>query len=69
MKNPNKAAGARAAHHVRVEKTEQQIRDAIEQLKSLNIPVTKSVVASMIGISAQQVIRRYGYLFKEKLDE
>ncbi len=50
-------------HHRRVEKTEQQIRMAIEQLQMLGKPVTKSAVHRKTGISREQISRRYSYLF------
>ena len=50
-------------HHMRVEQTETKINSAIQLLKGRGSKITKSAVAKEVGVSREQISRRYGYLF------
>ncbi len=56
-------AGAYRTHELRVEQSEQQIKEAIISLRRTNQPVTKMEVSRMTGISRVHISRRYAYMF------
>lgn len=55
-------------HHVRTEGTEVKIRQQIEHMLSTGSKVTKASISRQIGISREQLSRRYSHLFDEVLN-
>lgn len=56
--------GAYITHHIRAEGTEVKIRQQIEQMLQGGHKVTKSAIAKQIGISREQITRKYSHLFE-----
>lgn len=54
---------ARRTHKLRSNATERRIEAAIEELTLDNKPPSKSAVAQHVGLSRQQISRRYSHLF------
>ncbi|MBE4436224.1 DNA adenine methylase [Vibrio parahaemolyticus] len=57
--------GAYVTHHMRSEDTENKIRQQIERMLSNGDKITKTSIAKNIGISREQITRRYSHLFEE----
>lgn len=55
--------GAKFTHKVRVARSEAKIRTAIKRLQNENKRVSKKAVAGIVGISREQLSRRYNHLF------
>ena len=55
--------GAEYTHQVRREKTESKVRQAIQELLDKEMPVTKTAVANITGISRQHISQKFSYLF------
>lgn len=56
--------GANYTHSLRKRRTEEAIVEAIEQLKTQGKRVTKTAVASVVGIRRETVSRNYKHLFE-----
>lgn len=54
---------AYVTHHIRSSKTEMSIQSAIDSLKESGKPITKVAVAREVGMSREQITRRYQHLF------
>lgn len=52
-------------HHMRTENTESKIRQQIEQMQLTGKKITKTSIAKHIGISREQISRRYSHVFDE----
>lgn len=55
--------GSTKTHQKRVSGTENKIKMAIKKLHSRQEKVTKTAVAELVGISREQISRRYSHLF------
>ncbi|MCP4747023.1 MAG: DNA adenine methylase [Desulfobacteraceae bacterium] len=58
--------GAFETHKMRSEKQIRSITDAIDELRASGQRVSKSKVASIVGLSREQISRRYSFLFETK---
>lgn len=59
---------AYVTHHMRAESTEFKVREGIEDALSQGHKVTKSLIAKKIGVSREQISRRYSHIFDELLN-
>jgi len=57
------ALGARLTHEIRIGRSETAIRDEITRLHRGRKRVSKAAVARAVGMSREQLSRRYGHLF------
>jgi len=57
------AKGAYVTHKIRTEKTALKIQAAIAQIKRKGEPITRTAVAQIVGISREQISRRYNHCF------
>lgn len=57
------ALGARLTHEIRTGRSETAIRDEITRRRRLRQRVNKAAVARAVGMSREQLSRRYGHLF------
>ena len=55
--------GAYQTHKTRTSRNEEKIIDALDLAKSRGDKVSKSLIAKMVGLSREQVSRRYAHLF------
>lgn len=56
--------GAIKAAKIKTSKTEYQIKSAIRNMKQTEQRITKAAVARIVGISREQLSRRYSHLFR-----
>lgn len=57
--------GAGKTHKIRTDKTETLVLEAIETLKKNGTRISKASVARQIGMTREQVSRRYAHLFSQ----
>lgn len=58
-----RAKGAYITHGIRTSRSEREIITAIEMYRERKIKVTKSAIAKEVGLSREQITRRYKHLF------
>ncbi|MFP1131568.1 DNA-methyltransferase [Asticcacaulis sp. W401b] len=63
--NPHQR-GAQTTHFIRASKHEKAIQEAIKSAKRQRLKITKTLIAEMVGLSREQVSKRYGHLFETK---
>lgn len=57
--------GAYITHHIRTESTENKIKSEIERMSLNGDKITKTSIAKSVGLSREQITRRYSHLFEE----
>lgn len=61
--NPHQR-GAQTTHFIRTSKHEKAVQEAIRTAKRQRMKITKTLIAQMVGLSREQVSKRYGHMFE-----